>query len=277
MAMSRTTMLTTALALIYISFILFFTTLYTNANAATAQYADLDYDVVYIRCSRGDEPVTHPFNTHKYNWNGGNDIWISASNNVYQQPGCDLVMHDSSGPSGSRNNEKVLVECTNCTIMDPNVSFDGKKIIYSKILNTTNGFVTKAPKGTGVGRNPGHQSSTAGYSLSKNEKGLFGNRVNSKMAPYNSPYLVFEYNIETGRERQVSPAPVFKKGQNIVPSDLPVMDTGPFYTPDGRIGFTTNRFSQHYRFELSRNGQRRQKLGFLWASRDESAITSLLY
>ena len=99
------------------------------ATLPTAQYADINYDVAYIRCPRGLEPIKRPNGdgSELLNWNGVNDLWLSSSNNIYQQPGCDLVLHKSDPsyagepsdvgytgdplPAGHINRERVLVDC----------------------------------------------------------------------------------------------------------------------------------------------------------------------
>jgi len=115
-------------------------------SATTAKYADLEYDIVYIRCPRGNSPVNWMGEELLDNWNGVNDMWLSASNNIYHQPGCDLMLHQSNvSPevTDRRSNEKVLIECDEndtvgpiCTVADPNISLDGKKIVYTKFSDT---------------------------------------------------------------------------------------------------------------------------------------------
>ncbi|MCF6318529.1 MAG: hypothetical protein L3J83_04485, partial [Proteobacteria bacterium] len=115
-------------------------------GAKQAQFADIDYDIVYVRCPRGKEPVLRPNSNgvqELLNWNGVNDIWLSATNNVYHQPGCDLVLHDSSMTPGGPAAETVLVNCDEgdtsnpvCSVVDPNVSFDGRYGVYTKCIDT---------------------------------------------------------------------------------------------------------------------------------------------
>ena len=76
------------------------------------------------------------------------------------------------------------------------------------------------------------------------------------MRPFNAPVLIYRYDLQTHTETQVSPAPQFfagraHPGKDIEwTSNIPVMDLGPFFMPNGRIGFTTNRDSGFYRFQL---------------------------
>ncbi|NOX75393.1 MAG: hypothetical protein GXP17_01950, partial [Gammaproteobacteria bacterium] len=110
-----------------------------SAAQHQAQFANIDYDVVYVRCPRGKEPVMRPSSgtpAPLLNWNGVNDLWLSASNNIYHQPGCDLVLHRSNMTPGDPAAEKVLVNCNEddssqaiCSVVDPNVSFDGRYVV----------------------------------------------------------------------------------------------------------------------------------------------------
>ncbi len=254
------------------------------AAPRVATYASLNYDVVYVRCPRAKEPVRWSFMTEDkllLNWGGVNDIWLSAANNIYQQPGCDLVLHHSDPAykgglaMGDRGREEVLVNCDEgntsqpiCTIADPNVSFDGKLIVYTKFMDTRtvmsgsgSGFgaaINIAGDG-GWGPGPIHLQSVANlYPAGDNPKGgaPFGQRSGSSPRPYDAPALIFTYNLETGVETQISPdermwAGRAYPGKSIDwTTNMPVMDTGPFFRADGRIGFTSNRNNGAYRFQL---------------------------
>ena len=83
----------------------------STAAAADPSYSDLSYDVVYVRCPRGLEPVNRNGDESMLNWNGVNDMWLSVSNNVYHQPGCDLVLHRAGFAAGDPAAEQVLVDC----------------------------------------------------------------------------------------------------------------------------------------------------------------------
>lgn len=243
-----------------------------------AQYANIDYDVVYVRCPRAKEPVLHPaLGEELLNWNGVNDIWLSATNNIYQEPGCDLVLHHSDPayggglPPGDPGREEVLVNCDEndptkpiCTVADPNVSFDGRSIIYAKFLDTRtfvgdirNGFFGLGNAG-GWGMAPDHQQSFMRiFPNGDGPNGVYAQRISARhLQPFDAPALIFRYDLDTHTETQVSPPPQFWAGRaypNVGPdwhSNIPVMDTGPFYLPDGRIGFTSNRASGFYRFQL---------------------------
>jgi len=235
-----------------------------------AKYASLPYDVVYVRCPRAEEPVKWFDNRELLNWNGVNDIWLSASNNVYQQPGCDLVLHHSEPnyngglPIGDRGREEVLVNCDEsdstkaiCTIADPNVSMDGKVVIYTKFLDTRN-FVNNIdvlaayqfthsqtrvdlyPNGNGP--NP--------YG------GAWGRAVETPVPVFDSPGLIFKYDLATGIETQVSPNSEYFKGRAI-PGKLPewsvafpVIDNGAVFMDENTIVFTSNRDSVLHKFKL---------------------------
>lgn len=251
-----------------------------DASAALrhAQYAQINYDVVYVRCPRGREPVHHPtLGEDLLNWNGVNDMWLSAANNIYQEPGCDLVLHHSDPgyggglPPGNPGREEVLVDCDEndptkpiCTVADPNVSFDGRSIIYTKFTDTrtfvgdiSNGFAGLNNDG-GWGMAPDHQQSFMRiYPNGDGPNGVYAARIAARhLQPFNAPALIFRYDLDTHTETQVSPPPQFWAGRaypNVGPewhSNIPVMDTGPFFLPDGRIGFTSNRASGFYRFQL---------------------------
>jgi len=182
----------------------------SNSIAAkTAQYAGLDYDVVYVRCPRATEPVNWR-GTPLLNWNGINDMWLSASNNIYQQPGCDLVLHHSDPayggglPLGDRGREEVLVDCDEmnntaaiCTIVD---SLDGNVIVYSKFTDTRN-FMGDIgiTGGGGWGRTPGHDQSYVKLSLDGK-----GQRLSSKLKAFDAPALIFKYDLRTKTETQVT-------------------------------------------------------------------------
>lgn len=77
---------------------------------------DIDYSVVYVRYPSADpsDPyVTIPQGEDAYNIRAGADLMLFK-------------------PDGS---EEVLVDCTDCSVMDPNISFDGRYVYYSRIDN----------------------------------------------------------------------------------------------------------------------------------------------
>jgi len=231
-----------------------------------AQYANLSYDVVYVRCPRGREPINVLGRGEQLNWNGINDIWLSATNNIYQQPGCDLVLHHSDPnyqgglPLGDRAREEVLVDCDEtdsnspiCTIADPNVSFDGRYIVYAKFSDTRN-FVT----------NMGALDlDWSGYlqtymRLDPNgSNGQYAKAVtHARIQPYDAPVYIFKYDLLNKTEQKISPESGFFAGLAYPQKDtewvgnIPVIDNGPFFTADGRIGFTSNRAHGFNRFQL---------------------------
>ena len=251
----------------------------TWAATNTAQFANIGYDVVYVRCPRGNTPVQRPDGLGELeNWNGVNDIWLSASNNIYQLPGCDLVLHHSDPnfdndtgtalPAGHPDREEVLVVCDEsrtdqpvCSIADPNVSLDGGSIVYAKFMDTRE-FVTRdqwgafESFGAGWGRN---KHSQAGMTVDPTE-GVAGERFATRLAmsllTYDASVLIYRYDLSTGEETRISPAEAYFSGR-AYPSEssdwssvFPVMDTGPFFLPDGRIGFTSNRADGFLKFQL---------------------------
>lgn len=244
-----------------------------EAAQRKAAYANIDYDVVYVRCPRGHEPVVRPDGSTEtlLNWNGVNDLWLSASNNIYQEPGCDLVLHHSDPafggnlPAGDRGREEVLVNCDEndpskpvCTVADPNVSFDGRYVIYTKFTDTRSFVSDLGFTGTGgVGANRHNQSMMRLYPNGDGPGGVFAHRIDmGYFEPYAAPALIFRYDLQSHTETQVSPDPTFFAGRahpgkdSEWHSNIPVMDTGPFFMADGRIGFTSNRASGFFKFQL---------------------------
>ncbi len=238
-----------------------------TASAAQhqARFAEIDYDVVYVRCPRGKEPVLRPTSgapQQLLNWNGVNDLWLSANNNVYHQPGCDLVLHDSSMTPGDPAAETVLVDCNEddtsspvCSVVDPNVSFDGRYVVYTKFIDTRT-FVTDLGilQLGGIGRQSFMKLDPEGKLGSNKNYFAVMDHVNFK--PYDAPALIFMYDLLTGENVQVSPDNKMFAGRahpgkdEEWSSNIPVMDTGPFFMPDGRIGFTSNREQGFGMFQL---------------------------
>ncbi len=236
----------------------------TNANSAPrqAQYANLDYDVVYVRCPRG-KPVALTGDTE--NWNGVNDLWLSASNNIYQQPGCDLMLHRSDLPTGDPNAEVVLVECDEdnpdvnvpvCTIADPNVSFDAATIIYTKFENTRE-HITSTGMDTDGGWGPTrhYQRAMKIYPNGDGPRG-YAEGYGVQLKAFNAPAYIYSYNLKDKKETRISPASGMFAGRAYPQKDpewtskIPVIDIGAFFLPDGRIGFTSNRDNGFYKFQL---------------------------
>ena len=271
-------------SLVLVALILSILAPFGNAWSATktAQYANIDYDVVYVRCPRGKETVVRPDGQGDIeNWNGVNDIWLSASNNIYMLPGCDLVLHHSDPnydnntgtalPAGHPDREEVLVNCdeTNtaspvCSVVDPNVSLDGGTIIYAKFTDTRT-LLTRDQwtffenGGAGRGRNTHSQS---GMRIDHErvsgdkESGRFVTEIGMSMLTYDAPVLIYKYDLATKQETRISPEEAFFAGRAYPNEDIekagvyPVMDTGPFFLPDGRIGFTSNRADGFLKFQL---------------------------
>ncbi len=243
------------------------------AQQRAAQFASIDYDVVYVRCPRGKEPVSRNGTRDLLNWNGVNDLWLSAANNIYHQPGCDLVLHDSSMTPGDRAAEKVLVDCDEddtanpvCSVVDPNVSFDGRYVVYTKFTDTRTFLTDLGVQGID---SAGRQS----FMRLDPNGAINGNRFADVLAtnfkPYANPALVFIYDLQTGTDMQVSPDSKMFSGRAHPGKDaewssnIPVMDTGPFFMPDGRIGFTSNReqgFARFQVFVMDRDGRNMEVL-----------------
>lgn len=241
----------------------------TASAAKVAQYAQIDYDVVYVRCPRGKEPVIHPATGELLsNPNGANDMWLSAANNIYQQPGCDLVLHHSDPTYGgglaanSRAREEVLVDCDEenmnqpvCTVADPNVSFDGRYVVYSKFTDTRTFLEDLGTNSGGMVLQDHNQSFQRLYPNGDGPNGVFASFFRAGLKPFNAPAFIYRYDLQSGVETRVSPANEGLFGGRAHPdggptSNAPVMDTGPFFMPDGRIGFTSNRDSGTLQFQL---------------------------
>ncbi len=247
-----------------------------NTGLRQAQFAEISYDVVYVRCPRGKEPVLRPRGGPPealLNWNGVNDLWLSAANNVYHQPGCDLVLHRSNMTPGDPAAEKVLVNCDEddssnpvCSIADPNVSFDGRYVVYTKFTDTRSFVTDFGMRGQSVS---GFQT----FMRLDPDGNLNGNRFASSiyagLKPYAAPALIFMYDLLTEENIQISPNSDMFSGRAYPGKDpewvskVPVMDTGPFFMPDGRIGFTSNReegFSLFQMFVMDRDGKNMEVL-----------------
>jgi len=250
-----------------------------TASAAEhqAQFANIDYDVVYVRCPRGKEPVLRPTGSgtqELLNWNGVNDLWLSATNNIYHQPGCDLVLHDSSMTPGDRAAEKVLVNCDEdntanpvCSVVDPNVSFDGRYVVYTKFTDTRTFLTDLGINGLDT---VGIQAFMKLDPNGRIDGNKFAGSLLTGFKPYANPALVFMYDLQTNTEIQVSPDSEMFAGRAHPGRDpewsskIPVMDTGPFFMPDGRIGFTSNReqgFALFQLFAMDRDGRNMEVLG----------------
>lgn len=231
-----------------------------NAKAERImQYAQINYDVVYVRCPRGNEPVNWMGTKSLLNWNGVNDMWLSASNNIYQQPGCDLVLHHSNSPLplGDPGREEVLVNCDdNCTVADPTISPDGNTIVYTKFTDTS-GFVANDGIGGSGGLGAAWDHLQSGVTICPNgDCPGYGKRFSSGMRPYIGHVLLYKYDLTTRTETRISPVPLFEAGRAYPnrpiewTSNVPVMDTGPAFIDNSRLVFTSNRDSGFYRFQL---------------------------
>ncbi len=254
--------------------------------AKEAQYADQPYDVVYVRCPRGLDNVVIPDGSGDtlMNWNGVNDIWVSATNNIYQLPGCDLVLHKGTQaipvavkPLGDPSREVVLVDCDEtlktgnvCSVLDPFVSNDGRSIYYSKIEDTRSFIADYGINGSEgfLGTKHGQSFMNLYADLSDpGSGGVFASRNGVSIMPFASPICIYRVDLDTGLSKKISldcdaidPKKGMLAGRAHAHPDaagdpewrsaVPTMDTGPFVLPDGRIGFTSNRENGFTRFQL---------------------------
>ncbi len=251
-----------------------------------AQYASHSYDVVYVRCPRGLDEVVIPDGSGNtlMNWNGVNDIWISATNNIYQLPGCDLVLHKGTQavpveitPLGDPSREIVLVDCDEtlstgdiCSVMDPYVANDGLSIYYSKIENTRSFIPDYGINGSEGFVATKHSQAFMNLYADLDEPesgGVFARHRGVSIMPFDSPICIYRIDLDTGLSEKISQdcnvndpqQGMFAGRAHAHPdaagnpewrSSVPVMDTGPFVLPDGRIGFTSNRENGFTRFQL---------------------------
>ncbi len=72
---------------------------------------NVDFDIVYVRQPRHGDLI--------------NTIWPEIGHPGRIDPGADLILRRANGE------EEVLVDCTDCSVTDPFVSFDGQWIYYS--------------------------------------------------------------------------------------------------------------------------------------------------
>ncbi|MDJ0652539.1 MAG: hypothetical protein QNJ40_00170 [Xanthomonadales bacterium] len=83
----------------------------------TAMAGAVDYDIVYVRQARYGDTT--------------NTIWPEVFHPGRLDPGADLVLLH---PNGS---EEILVDCTDCGVTDPIISFDGQYVYYSLFPDLT--------------------------------------------------------------------------------------------------------------------------------------------
>lgn len=85
------------------------------SSDTTFQKARLDYDIVYVR---------YPPRTEKSPF-----VRIPQGEHPYViTPGADLMLLRKNG------SEEILVDCDECSVMDPFISYDGKTVYYSLIV-----------------------------------------------------------------------------------------------------------------------------------------------
>ncbi len=92
-----------------------------NLAAPLAFAGTIDYDIVYVRQARFGDAV--------------NTIWPEVFHPARLDPGADLMLLH---PDGS---EEVLVDCTDCGVTDPVISFDGQYVYYSLFHNLQPAFL----------------------------------------------------------------------------------------------------------------------------------------
>lgn len=97
---------------------LFFICSLIASNPVNAQANQLGYDIIYVRYPIVDNAKK---NHHQY-------VTIPQGEQPYEiAPGADLILLKRDG------REVVLVDCEQCSVMDPYISYDGNTVYYSHI------------------------------------------------------------------------------------------------------------------------------------------------
>ncbi len=86
-------------------------------TAATLAAQAISYDVVYVRQPRHGDDV--------------NTVWPEVFHPARSEPGADLMLLHADG------SEEVLVDCDDCSVTDPFVSFDAQWVYYSLFHDLT--------------------------------------------------------------------------------------------------------------------------------------------
>ena len=105
-------------------------TLTCTVNNANGQVLSQDITNVTIEC----EETTYDIVYVRYPNESGEDLFINIPQGEHAydiSPGADLMLLNNDG------SEIVLVDCDQCSVMDPFISFDGKTVYYSLIEEPT--------------------------------------------------------------------------------------------------------------------------------------------
>ena len=152
----------------------------------TAQ--SVDYDIVYVRWPRSGDDVL---------------VRLPQGEDPYTvEPGADLVLLH---PDGS---QEILVDCEQCCVQDPAISFDGEWVYYTKMDDAGN---LRSP------------------SL------LYKMQIGGDAPAFEEVQLTFDDGFEDARHRG---------NQNVPPAlreEFSIRDMGPAPLPNGKIAFTSNR------------------------------------
>lgn len=176
---------------------------------AAPQDSGIDFDIVYVR---------YP----NVNYNGGPYVNIPQGEKAYDiMAGADLMR---VAPDGT---ETVLVDCTTCSVMDPQISFDGTTVYYSKIVDIP--VVVTDTK---------HLGATASYLYKMNISGSAPYTEVQLTGPGSFDHAKYANNTDAADDPM---APVQGVSRHI-------RDMAPTPLADGRIAFTSNR-SASYAFK----------------------------
>lgn len=163
----------------------------------------VDYDIIYVRYPNADP-------------NGDVYVDIPQGEHAYTiLPGADLMRLKPDGTT------EVLIDCTDCSVMDPYISYDGTTVYYSKIINIPTSPTAQVHE----------RDQTPGYIYKMDVSGT---------APYTEVQLTFPGDFDHA-----------KYAANTDPADNPVTpdygrvsnirDMAPVPLSDGRLMFTSNR------------------------------------
>lgn len=183
--------------------VLLFSILFSSVAFSIPSDYGVDYDIVYVRYPG---QVSPPIDQTPYvPWPTGPYTSIPQGEKPYEiMPGADLMLLHPNGT------EEILVDCTDCSVMDPYISYDGTTVYYSKIVNITTSNASK----------------TAGYLYKMNISGG---------APYTEVQLTYPGTFDSLKHAANTTA------NDSLSSFTEIRDMSPVPLSNGKILFTTNR------------------------------------
>jgi hypothetical protein len=190
----------------------------TNTSVYAQQLSPIDYDIVYVRALR------HGDNT--------NTFWPDATTPLMPEPGADLMLLHPNGT------EEVLFSAgLNGAVLDPNVSYDARSVVFSFFSNARN---TNDQRGV----NSAHALSRDGADIYRID---LASRVVTRLTSQES-------TPNTGNGADFNCAKPFTNCPQVG-----VFNTGPAFLPDGRIVFTSTR-DNFIPNKMTNGGQRAMQL-----------------